>query len=317
MESDRLRLRAPAKINVSLRILGKRPDGYHEIETIFLMVDLCDELEMERTAGGLHLSCSDPLLPTDERNLVSRAARLLAAEAGVRGGARLTLRKQVPVAAGLGGGSSDAAATLLGLNYLWRLGWPRRRLLDLAARLGADVPFFLSAACAIGTGTGATLEPLRLARTWPLLLITPGFQVSTTWAYGQVKLPLTSRAAAVRLTASHLLGAAVEKLGATAGNDLQPIVAAAYPEIGRILEAAHQCGAPWAFMSGSGPTVVAWFATPQAAERAARRLAGSWPVHLQRSLVDLAEVYPEVVLNAAAEGGSASLPATMPRKGVP
>jgi len=135
-------LRASAKVNLALEVLGKRADGYHEIATVLQAVDLFDRIAVE-TADSLSLHTDDPDLPTDEGNLVMRAARLLQKAAGIETGARIRLQKRIPVAAGLGGGSSDAAATLWGLSRLWKLRWPTARLQELAVELGMDVPFFL------------------------------------------------------------------------------------------------------------------------------------------------------------------------------
>ena len=131
-----IRLRAPAKLNLYLRVISKRPDGYHEIETVFERVDLADELTFEAHPTDLKLTCSDPDLPCGDDNLVVKAARLLQAASDTSTGARIHLVKRIPIAAGLGGGSSDAAATLQGLNQLWGLRWPRARLVEMAARLG-------------------------------------------------------------------------------------------------------------------------------------------------------------------------------------
>ena len=152
-------LRTPAKVNLALEVLRKRPDGYHELSTVLQAVDLCDRLTVE-TADTITLETSEPGLPTDERNLVVRAARMLRDAAGVDRGARIRLEKRIPLAAGLGGGSSDAAATLWGLNRLWGLRWKRERLVELAVALGMDVPFFLGRGRALGTGRGEVLRPL-------------------------------------------------------------------------------------------------------------------------------------------------------------
>jgi len=152
-------LRASAKVNLALEVLGKRADGYHEIATVLQAVDLFDRIAVE-TADSLSLHTDDPDLPTDEGNLVMRAARLLQKAAGIETGARIRLQKRIPVAAGLGGGSSDAAATLWGLSRLWKLRWPTARLQELAVELGMDVPFFLGAGRAVARGRGEQLAPL-------------------------------------------------------------------------------------------------------------------------------------------------------------
>ena len=174
----RLTLRASAKVNLSLEVLGKRPDGYHEVVTVMHAVDLYDRLTLE-AAPTLSFSSDDPDLPTDERNLVMRAARLLKEAASVEAGARIELKKRIPVAGGLGGGSSDAAAALWGLNRLWKLRWTRARLMELAVGIGMDVPFFLGVGPALATGRGEHLKPLGKTGGYALVLVNPRVGLST------------------------------------------------------------------------------------------------------------------------------------------
>src|SRR5216683_776287 len=178
-------LRTSAKVNLALEVLGRRPDGYHELSTVLQAVDLFDRLTVE-TAEAITLETSDPALPTDDGNLVIRAARLLRKTAGVEAGARIVLDKRIPVAAGLGGGSSDAAATLWGLNHLWGLRWRRERLIALATGLGMDVPFFLGPGRALGTGRGEVLKALPTAGGYAMVLVNPGVPLSTQAVYGRV-----------------------------------------------------------------------------------------------------------------------------------
>src|SRR5215831_14410834 len=181
----RIALRASAKVNLSLEVLGKRPDGFHEIASVMHAVDLADRLTLE-AAPTVSFHADDPELPTDEGNLVVRAAALLREAAGVEAGAKIELRKRIPVAAGLGGGSSDAAAALWGLSRLWGLGWSRARLAELAVRLGMDVPFFLGPGPALATGRGERLEPLGRMGGYALVLVNPGVSVSTREVYARV-----------------------------------------------------------------------------------------------------------------------------------
>ncbi|HEV8584196.1 MAG TPA: 4-(cytidine 5'-diphospho)-2-C-methyl-D-erythritol kinase, partial [Methylomirabilota bacterium] len=177
-------LNAAGKVNLVLEVLGKRDDGYHELVTVMQAVDLSDRLTLE-DADGLELRSSAPGVPTDGRNLAMRAATALRDASGVGGGARITLDKRIPVAAGLGGGSTDAAAVLLGLNRLWKLRWPLARLDEVAAGLGMDVPFFLRGGTALATGRGERVEPLR-GRSLGLVLVNPRFAVSTAETYARV-----------------------------------------------------------------------------------------------------------------------------------
>jgi 4-diphosphocytidyl-2-C-methyl-D-erythritol kinase len=183
---------APAKINLSLRVLGRREDGFHEIETRMVPLTLADEIGVELTeAPGaaderIHLTCSDPSLPAGAENLAFRAAEFFFGRYGLRGrGVRLTLEKRVPHGAGLGGGSSDAATVLLALNELSGLRMPVSELALLAGELGSDVPFFIYETGAICRGRGENVEPVTLGEAFPLLLLKPPFPVSTPWAYSR------------------------------------------------------------------------------------------------------------------------------------
>ncbi|MBI5755500.1 MAG: 4-(cytidine 5'-diphospho)-2-C-methyl-D-erythritol kinase [Nitrospirae bacterium] len=180
----RITIRTPAKINLLLRIKGKRSDGYHNIVTVMQMVDLWDELIID-DADVLELICKDREVPSDQENLVYKAAATLKECSDVKRGARIVLNKNIPVAAGLGGGSSDAAATLVGLNILWGLGYATDRLAVIGREIGSDVPFFLYGPAAVGYGRGDELNTLLNQTDYWFLLVNPGIQVSTAWAYCQ------------------------------------------------------------------------------------------------------------------------------------
>jgi 4-diphosphocytidyl-2-C-methyl-D-erythritol kinase len=251
---------APAKVNFGLRILGKRPDGYHAIQTILQMLNLCDWLTFcTNDAGIIRLICRQPTLPTDDGNLVVRAAKLLQQTYQVQQGVKITLDKHIPIAAGLGGGSSDAAITLLVLNHLWQLQRPQATLHHLAAQLGSDVPFFLDGPTAVASGHGEVLSPISPPAPLSGVLVNPGFGVSAGWAYRQ----FNGQSLATDLTIPTILQALREgDLTALADgmvNDLQPGVAMAYPVIRQAREALHAVGALVTFMSGSGPTVGGMF----------------------------------------------------------
>jgi 4-diphosphocytidyl-2-C-methyl-D-erythritol kinase len=174
---------APAKVNLSLRVLRRRDDGFHDIESLIVPISIGDRLEIERRdAGGLDFTCSDPELPIDERNLVVRAVRLFCERFGVEPHLRINLKKEIPHGAGLGGGSSDAAATLLALDQLFATHAP---LDELAAQLGSDVPFFLQRSVALVRGRGEIVTPTDFPHMLALLLIKPPFNVPTPWAYQQ------------------------------------------------------------------------------------------------------------------------------------
>ncbi len=181
-----LNKKSPCKVNLLLNILGRRDDGFHELETVMQPVDFCDELVFERGGNGIRFSCSEKNLPTDSRNLVFRAAEKFFAAARISDGVRIHLQKKIPLAAGLGGGSGDAATTLLALNELFDGPLPSDELHEIAAALGSDVPFFLQNKAALALGRGEKIQPLdefsALAGK-AFLLIHPGFGISTPWAY--------------------------------------------------------------------------------------------------------------------------------------
>jgi 4-diphosphocytidyl-2-C-methyl-D-erythritol kinase len=247
-------LRTSAKVNLALEVLGRRSDGYHELSTVMQAVDLFDRLTMEK-AGTITLETSDAALATDDRNLVVRAARLLREASGVQAGARIVLDKRIPVAAGLGGGSSDAAATLWGLNRLWGLRWRRERLMALAVGLGMDVPFFLGPGRALGTGRGEVLKPVPTLGGYAMVLVNPGVALSTQEVYGRVPEGWRAKPEGTKRMLEALRTRNAVKIAAALTNHLERWVEPAMPVIGRMKAALLAAGALGAVMSGSGPTV--------------------------------------------------------------
>ena len=277
-----MEISAPAKINLFLQVTGRRPDGYHELRSVFLKLDLADRIEVRRGRGrGIRLRCPNSGLPTDEGNLVHRAATAyLTATGRDEAAIEIVLHKNIPVAAGLGGGSSDAAAVLVALDRLFATRLSRERLLSLARPLGADVPFFVQPhAAALVTGIGHDMEPFFKVPPCFVVLANPGISVSTKWVYEN--LALTSQAKPFTLGCSHSSGAGgdgpLAGVLAAAGtetltNDLEKVTAARYPVIGSIEDTMRSHGAMAALMSGSGPTVFGLFADKAAAERCCQRL---------------------------------------------
>ena len=252
---SRLRLRAPAKINLFLRVVGKRPDGFHELETIFERIDLADELTFE-AAPVLSLTCSDPNLSCGEGNLVLKAARLLQKASGTSQGAKIHLTKRIPIAAGLGGGSSDAAAALQGLNRLWKLQWPKGKLIELAAQLGSDVPFFLyDVPFAIGRGRGERCEPIE-GQPLAHVLVVPDTHLSTKEIYGALNLPLTAPPSSISMVA-HALRNGPDLAGLATGlwNDLEAVAIRRCPVITQIQGQLRAAECLSTRLSGSGPSV--------------------------------------------------------------
>jgi 4-diphosphocytidyl-2-C-methyl-D-erythritol kinase len=270
-----LRVRAPAKINRSLRIVGTAADGYHHLRTVFQSLALHDTLTFRERSGPFGLECDDSACPTDERNLVWRAAEAIARAAGGAGAPRdivIRLAKRIPMQSGLGGGSSDAAATLRGFASLWGVDVPRDLLHALAASLGADVPFFLEGGTALGLDRGDLLFALIDAPAAWVTLVLPAFGVSTKDAYGWWDSHASRGSQGS--WGSQGSGSRGSQAGVDEVNDLQAAVVSRHPEIGRIVSGLLRQGARHAAMSGSGSAVFGLFSTRRAAEDAARALAG-------------------------------------------
>lgn len=273
-----LKRAALAKINLGLHVLRRRPDGYHDLETVFLRIGWADALTAE-AGDTLSLSCSDPTLTTREDNLVMKAARLLAQEADIAAGARLHLDKHLPMGAGLGGGSSDAAAALRLLDRLWQLGLPDERLRALAAQLGSDVPFFLGPSAAYATGRGEQLAPLLDPETddvyqlpFALVVVVPPVHVATAEAYRLVTPDAEDRPDLRTLVLSNDL----DRWQVELTNDFEAPLFRAHPSIAAVKQLLLDAGAGYAAMSGSGSAVYGVFEDAGTAEAAAEaaRLAG-------------------------------------------
>jgi 4-diphosphocytidyl-2-C-methyl-D-erythritol kinase len=290
--------KTPAKVNLGLHILSKREDGFHELETLFQMVNWCDEIKIECLSRGLELVCNQPDIPNDEENLVIKAAHILQTRFPDRcKGARIHLNKNIPHGAGLGGGSGNAAGVLLGLNFLWGLKLKREDLISMASELGSDVPFFLFSPCAIGRGRGEILEPVKSSIRFYILMVYPGFAVSTASVYGNLKLKLTKRENNISILKNFLLQSEFAQLGATWSNDLEPVVFQEHPGLSGIKKEMLALGAKGALLSGSGSTVFGIFDNPETANNAYARLKrGDFRLFLAESVVSLSELYPEEML---------------------
>lgn len=251
---------APAKINLYLAVKGKRADGYHNLETRMLKITLADRLYLATRSSGISVECSGSDLPTGEGNLVYLAARGFLAALGTEGGVHIVLEKNVPVAAGLGGGSSDAAAVLRGLNTLYGYPLSSRKLVDLASSLGADVPFFVhdcNVAWATGIGDKILVEDISPA--WWIVLVNPGFSVSTKWVYENFRLTTGGNPYILASDFAHGNNASAGPGILPLYNDLEAVTIGKYPELGRIKSELLADGALAALMSGSGPTVFGLF----------------------------------------------------------
>jgi len=266
-----LSTRSPAKINLTLDVLGRRPDGYHEIRSVVLGVDFCDDLCFEALGQPrVSLSCDRPDLPTDRRNLIVQAAEKLklAASAPDRG-VRITMSKRIPISAGLGSGSGNAAATLMALNRLWDTGISAVALASIGAEIGSDVPLFFALPAAVTSGRGEGVRPIDLRWSGWVVLVFAGCPVSTKDAYNQWSATKSASGARDRLDdiAGEIARArtAVE-LGRLCRNGLEPAVFRVAPAVRSLLNAVTACGATHARVTGAGQTVYVLFDDPEEAE---------------------------------------------------
>lgn len=266
---DTVKLRCNAKVNLYLRVLDRRPDGYHNIETIFHSILLADTLTMSRRESGFTVSCSAPGVPLDESNLAIAAARRLLGEG--RGGVHIDLEKRIPVAAGLGGGSADAAASLAGVNLLYDLGLSRGDLLAAAAEIGSDVPFMLAGGCAIGEGRGEILTPLECLPPLPVVVVVPEVRVSTKWAYETLRTGLTTGESHGNIVADARRMGAVESVNSLLYNDFEALILECHPLIQGIKQGLQSDGAVGALLSGSGSAVFGIFEKDGDAETSVAR----------------------------------------------
>lgn len=256
-------LKAPAKVNFRLDVLGKRPDGYHDVRMVMQRIDLCDDITIALTATpGIRVTCGKAGVPDGPGNIAWRAADALLGLANDKPGIDITITKRIPVAAGLGGGSSDAATVLMGVNELLGLGLSDARLMEIGVGLGADVPFFVFKQPALAEGVGERLTPLEGIPTVWLALVNPNVHVSTAWAYQN--LQLTDRSTGDTIPRFY---GNVAELCAILANDLETVTITRFPVIREIKERLVACGAMAALMSGSGPTVFGVFDDEAVARR--------------------------------------------------
>lgn len=266
-----------AKINWSLRVLGKRADNFHEVRTTLQTISLHDRLDFELSGDQeVALSCNIPEIPTDDQNVIVRAAYVLRDRYSISKGARIQLEKNIPIQAGLGGGSSNGAVALLALAHLWRIEASANELIEIAASLGADVPFFLFGGCVLATGTGTTLSPLPDSGVHNLIVIAPNVTVSTRDAYASLRAPaLTSDTAEFILSSSQkapVLGDSPPWLHSDFENDFESVIFDIYPEIRRAKELLFAAGATAAMLTGSGSSVFGVFADQKSQQQALEKI---------------------------------------------
>ncbi len=245
-------LKAHAKVNLFLEVLGKRDDGYHEIETVMQEIDLADNLQFEETQKGITLECSDKSVPLNQDNLVCKAANLILKECGIKKGVLINLEKKIPVGAGLGGGSSDAATTLKALNSLWKVGLNDEDLMELAAKLGSDIPFFIKGKTSLCSGRGEKIYPVEVKNKMDYIVLFPHVHISTETIYKNLIIDLTKKRKDVSFFSTALKHSEVTDIGKLIFNRLEEAVFKTYSELQQVkssLEVFDFCGLS---ISGSG-----------------------------------------------------------------
>ncbi len=268
-----IKLKARAKINLGLDVVRKREDGYHEVRMIMQMINLYDKITLrQRTEPGITVSTNLSYLPVNEDNLVYRAAKLLMDEFQVSGGLEIVLQKYIPVAAGMAGGSSDAAAVMVGVNRMFHLGLSKKQLMERGVKIGADVPFCIMRGTALAEGIGEKLTTLPAMPHCSLVIAKPKVHVSTKFVYGNLKADEITEHPDIDGQVQALRDNDLEQIVAKMGNVLETVTIPAYPVIDKIKQTMIRHGAMGAMMSGSGPTVFGVFEREEQAKEVCRLL---------------------------------------------
>jgi 4-diphosphocytidyl-2-C-methyl-D-erythritol kinase len=278
----KLLLKAPAKVNYRLEVLRKRPDGYHDLRMIMQRIDLCDDIEISlKDTSGVNVNCDSAVVSGGMDNIAWRAADSILSSSGLDAGVQISIIKRIPVAAGLGGGSSDAASVLMGLNELLGLGYSDEKLMEIGVKLGADVPFFIFKKTALAEGIGEKLSIVEgLPPVW-IVLVNPNIHVSTAWVYQN--LTLTNRPDNYKLPQ---FSNRVKDICTILKNDLESVTITRFPVIGEIKDALLEYGASGVLMSGSGPTVFSVFNSEEEAKHCHEEIGkvDGWASFLVRTL---------------------------------
>lgn len=273
-----IREKAYAKINLGLDVLRRRPDGYHEVKMIMQTVDICDDLTFEKRGEpgiGFRIEGSD--LPADENNLVYRAAALLMEKLQIREGVSITLQKKIPIAAGMAGGSADAAATLRGVNVLFGMGYSAEELKEIGVTLGADIPYCIQGGTMLSEGIGEILTPLSEPPACHLVIAKPDIDVSTAFVYGHLQADKLTFHPDIDGMAAALAAGELRGITDRMGNVLETVTVKEYPVIDKLKRMMCELGAENALMSGSGPTVFGIYREKEEAEKAAAAIRAEEP----------------------------------------
>ncbi len=273
----KISLLSPAKLNLYLKVLNKRPDGFHDIVTLFERIDLCDEISISSNThknGDIRIYCDHPQVPLGPKNLVHQATRLIQQSTGIQKGVEIKIKKRIPVAAGLAGGSSNAATVLLGLNQIWKLGLSRQKLVSYAQKLGSDVAFFLyDAPFGLGTGRGEKIKKFNVKTELWHVVIVPRIKMYSWKVYGELsligrsKLQLTKIHDNVNILLHYLKQNDLFALARMVDNDLEPVVVGLCPKILKLQKRLKSLNAKGVMISGSGPSVFGTFENEQEAKQ--------------------------------------------------
>ncbi len=281
---DKLRILAPAKVNLILEVLEKRGDGYHEVRTLMQQVSLFDEIIVSPGGKGIHIDCDLVGIPVDDRNIVWRAAELFLEKSGKSKGLKISIRKRIPVAAGLGGGSSDAASTLMGLNRLLGLNRSKDELMEWGRCLGADVPFFIFGSPALAFGIGDKLQMATFSFPLWYVLVSVPLKVSTEKVYGELNLRLTNSKNRSKIPS---LFHQLDELLNLLHNDLETVTEKTYPQISQVKRTLIDSGARGVLMTGSGPVVFGLFPDERSARYTYDQIRSDfgWNLFLAKGIV--------------------------------
>ena len=272
MSDKTIRREAFAKINLGLDVVRRLPNGYHEVRMIMQTVGICDVLTFRKAASGIQLVVDNEELPTDGNNLICKAAKLLLESAGIEGGVSITLEKHIPIAAGMAGGSTDAAAALLGINELYEIGYDVDKLKELGVKIGADVPYCIQGGTALAEGIGEVLSVLPTPPACHLVIAKPDINVSTKFVYENLKANELESHPDIDGMIEGLEKGDLKAITDRLANVLETVTVPAYPIIDEIKQTMLDAGAEGALMSGSGPTVFGIFTELEKAKQAAKRI---------------------------------------------
>ena len=275
MSDKTIRREAFAKINLGLDVVRRLPNGYHEVRMIMQTVGICDVLTFQKAASGIQLVVDNEELPTDGNNLICKAAKLLLESAGIEGGVRITLEKHIPIAAGMAGGSTDAAAALLGINELYEIGYDVDKLKQLGVKIGADVPYCIQGGTALAEGIGEVLSPLPTPPVCHLVIAKPDINVSTKFVYENLRANELKSHPDIDGMIEGLEKGDLKAITDRLANVLETVTVPAYPIIDTIKQSMLDAGAKGSLMSGSGPTVFGIFTEEEKAKQAAQNITGA------------------------------------------